>query len=175
MGNPKGVKRDFKQLEQRRLEAARQLSQGLSPSEVARQLGVHRQSVSRWQQTLQEEGRQGLKQAGRAGRKPRLSAADLRRIELGLRKGPQALGYSTQLWTARRVRELIRQQCGVSFTVRHAWWILRRLRWTCQRPRGRALERDEEAIRRWKKERWPTLKKTPFGAAKRSSSSTRAG
>src|SRR6202022_3570425 len=31
--------------------------------------------------------------------------------------------------------------------------------WSCQRPTGRALERDEEAIRYWKRVRWPGLKK----------------
>jgi len=39
------------------------------------------------------------------------------------------------------------------------WKILRRLGWSCQRPAARALERDEKAIQRWKKERWPELKK----------------
>jgi transposase-like protein len=31
----------------------------------------------------------------------------------------------------------------------------------CQRPAKRALERDEEKIERWKKKRWPKLKKKP--------------
>jgi len=48
MGNPAGVRRDFVALERRRRRAARLLAQGLRPSEVARQVGVHRQSVSRW-------------------------------------------------------------------------------------------------------------------------------
>src|SRR5216683_2093003 len=30
-----------------------------------------------------------------------------------------------------------------------------------QRPTGRALERDEDAIRQWKQQRWPALKKSP--------------
>jgi len=49
------------------------------------------------------------------------------------------------------------------------------LGWSCQRPAGRALERDEQAIQRWKQYRWPQLKKKPAGRAKPSSSSTRAG
>ena len=96
MGNPAGVKRDFRALESRRLRAAQLLKQGLSQAEVARRVGVHRQSVSRWQQELQAEGREGLKAAGRAGRKPRLSATDRQRIEQGLKQGPQVLGYATQ-------------------------------------------------------------------------------
>ena len=49
MGNPAGVKRDFSGLEKRRLRAARLLEKGLSEAEVARRVGVHRQSVNRWE------------------------------------------------------------------------------------------------------------------------------
>jgi len=80
MGNPRGVRRDFDALEQRRLEAARLLRRGVSQSEVAREVGVHRQSVSRWDKEIKESGVRGLKKAGRAGRKPLLSTADLRRV-----------------------------------------------------------------------------------------------
>ena len=73
-------------------------------AQVARQVGVHRQSVSRWAQQLAAGGQKALKKAGRAGRKPRLSTADLRSIERGLQRGPEALGYETSLWTARARR-----------------------------------------------------------------------
>ena len=93
MGNPKGVRRNFEKLEERRLLAAGLLRQGVPQAQVARQVGVHRQSVSRWAQQLAAGGKKALKKAGRAGRKPRLSTADLRRIERGLQRGPEALGH----------------------------------------------------------------------------------
>ncbi len=148
MGNPRGVKRDFVALERRRVQAARLLAQGLSQAEVARRVGVHRQSVSRWDRQMEARGPAAVKRAPRPGRRPRLTAADLDRIKQGLKRGPQALGYGTPLWTARRVRHLIEQECGVRFTPRHVWWLLRQLGWSCQRPVGRALERNEAAIRR---------------------------
>ena len=177
MGNTRGFKRDaecFKTLEQRRLKAARLLEQGVHQSEVARRVGVHRQSVSRWAGQLEQAGRAGLKRAGRAGRKPKLSAADLKRIEERLKQGPEALGYDTSLWTSQRVVHLIEQECGVRYTSTHVWRLLKQLGWSCQRPVGRALERNEEAIRRWKKRRWPALKKTLHGNTKPSSSSMKA-
>jgi putative transposase len=174
MGNPRGVTRDFVALEQRRLRAARLLSQGVSQSEVARQVGAHRQSVSRWAAELKAQGPAGLKRASRAGRKPRLSEGDLVRIARMLQQGPRAFGYTTELWTAQRVRDVIARKCGVKFTSRHVWWLLGQMGWSCQRPAGRARERDEGAIRRWKRQRWPELKKTPKNKAKPSSSSTKA-
>jgi len=157
------------------MQAARLLEKGYSQSEVARQVGAHRQSVSQWAAELREKGRAGLKKAGRAGRKPRLSAADLRKIERGLKCGPEALGYETGLWTTNRVTRLIEQECGIAYHPSQAWRILRQLGWSCQRPTGRALERDEEKIRRWKQRRWPEIKKKPEKKAVRSSSSTKAG
>src|SRR5579864_2604387 len=87
MGNPKGVHRDFEALERRRLKGMRLLGKGLSQSEVGRRLGVGHASVNRWAQALAERGREGLKKAGGAGRKPRLSGEDLKRLEQGLFEG----------------------------------------------------------------------------------------
>ena len=71
--------------------------------------------MSRWAQQLEAEGLHGLKKAGRAGRRPRLSAEDLKKIECGLKRGPEALGYETGLWTAWRVAHLIEEECGVRY------------------------------------------------------------
>jgi transposase len=169
------MKRDFAALERRRLQAAKLLRRGLAEAEVARRVGVHRQSVNRWRKALAAHGVRGLKHPGRAGRKPRLGAPELRRIERALKRGPEALGYRTNLWTTGRVAELIEQECGVRFHPGHVWRILRQLQWSCQRPVGRAREGDEQAIRYWKKVRWPKVKKTPRAKAAPSSSSTRAG
>jgi transposase len=155
------------------MHAARLLEQGVPQAEVARQVGAHRQSVSQWAAELREKGRTGLKKAGRAGRKPRLNESDRKNVVQGLKRGPERLGYETSLWTTSRVAHLIEQECGIAYHPGHVWRILRQLGWSCQRPSGRALERDEEKIQRWKKERWPALKKRPKKKAGRSSSSTK--
>jgi transposase len=174
MGNAAGVRRNFEALERRRMEAAKLLQQGVNQSEVARRLGVHRQSVMRWVRQLAQAGRAGLQKAGRAGRKPKLSRSQLDQLEEGLQRGPEAFGYTTGLWTAGRVRALIAEQCGVRYHVAHVWRILRQLGWSCQRPTGRALERNEEAILHWKKVEWPRIKKKPAASGARWSSSTKA-
>jgi len=174
VGNPAGVRRDFVDLELRRREAAELLRRGLHPAEVARRVGVHRQSVGRWAKQLQQGGLRALRRAGRAGRRARLGPEELRHIERGLKRGAEALGYTSGLWTSARVAHLIEQECGVRYATGHAWRILRQLGWSCQRPAGRALERDEEKIKQWKRKRWPEIKKKPKPKAGRSSSSTRA-
>src|SRR3954469_7557742 len=60
---------------------------------------------------------------------------------------------------------------GVEYHSGHVWWILRqKLGWSCQRPVGRARERNEAAIRDWKENIWPALKKKPKKRAGSSSS-----
>lgn len=78
------------------------------------------------------------------------------------------------LWTCDRVADLIAQEFAVSYHAGHVWKILRQLNWSVQRPAGRALERDEAGIQRWKSERWPEIKKKRKRKAARSSSSTKA-
>jgi len=161
MGNARGVKRDFNALEKRRFAAQKLLAAGVHQSEVARRLGVHRQSVSRWAAALKKQGKESLRKAGRAGRLPRLSAEQKQRIKSALVEGPQAHGYATALWTIGRVAALIEQTTGVKYHPGHAWRVLRSLGWSSQRPVGRAIERDEKAISHWKKKQWPAIKKKP--------------
>jgi transposase len=175
MGNQPGVQRDFGALERRRMEAAELFKQGVSQSEVARRLGVHRQSVIRWARQLAQAGRAGLKQAGRAGRKPKLSAGQLRKIERALKRGPKALGYASGLWTAGLVRKLIEDHCGVRYHEAHVWRILRQLGWSCQRPSRGALERDEVATRYWRRVGLPQIQRKRSASGAPSSSSTKAG
>lgn len=169
MGNPKGVKRDFTALEERRMKAAALLEKGHRQAEVARRVGASREAVRRWDNLRKEKGLSGLKKAGRAGRKPSLQPKQQEKIIAGLKQGPRSLGYNTDLWTLPRVGNLIKRVSGIQFSEVHVWRILRSLGWTPQKPTGRAKERDEETIRHWKRYRWPQVKKKPEKKAKQSS------
>lgn len=173
MGNARGVTRDFEELERRRMKAGKLLARGVSQAEVARRLGVHRQSVSRWSAELEQGGPESLRGAGRAGRKRRLSDSQLEQLEQMLEAGPETAGFPTNLWTCERVSEVIEREFGVQYHASHVWKILGSLGWSCQRPTGRAIERDEAAIRRWKRVDWPRIKKKPKTKGERSSSSTK--
>ena len=174
MGNPAGVRRDFDALEKRRFQAIRLWERGQNQSEIARQLRVVRQSVARWVQQYRAQGKSALQKAGRAGRKPRLNEKQRHQLKKLLLAGPERLGYETPLWTCPRVAHLIEQQFGVRYHEGHVWKLLVRLGWSPQRPVGRARERNEEQIQRWKKRVWPALKKKPSGKGASWSSSTKA-
>ena len=174
MGNPRGVRRDFQALEKRRLAAGKWFGEELNNSEIGRRLKVCNQTVSRWRKQYMAGGKSALQKPGRAGRKPLLNSDDQQRLVKLLKQGPEQLGYETPLWTCWRVAHLIQQEFGVSYHSGHVWKLLRQLNWSVQWPVGRALERDEDAIRQWKKQRWPALKKKPRKKGAPSSSSTKA-
>jgi len=158
-------RRDFAGMERRRKQAAKLFANGKSQADVARELGVSRQSVSRWYSDWRSGGITALSGAGRAGRLPELCDDDLRRLERELLRGPAAHGYPTDMWTLERVREVIESTTGVDYHPGHVWKVLRRMGWSRQRPARRAIERDSARIARWVKEDWPRIKKTPGAGA----------
>jgi transposase len=157
-------RRDFRALELRRQDAARRFARDQSQAEVAHALAVSRQSVSRWYQSWRDGGVIALRAAGRAGRKPRLSAQQRAQVVAALQRGARAHGFVTELWTLPRVARVILRETGVGYHPGHVWRILRALHWTPQRPARRAAERNEAAIRQWVAGRWPAVKKTPDAA-----------
>jgi transposase len=162
-------KRDFKALEKRRLKGAKLLARGVRKSEVARRVGVARQTVAHWERLLEEGGKDGLKRR-RLGRPSQLTDAQCVELRGMLLQGALAQGFATELWTLPRVAKLIRERFGIRYSNGHIWHLLRRLGFSCQKPARRATQRDEAAIERWKKKRWPALKKTPRPEGKPSSS-----
>ena len=162
---PAGARRDFLALKQRRKRAAGLFKAGKTQAEVARALGVTRQSVSRWYRQFQRGGFVAMNGAGRAGRMPKLERSELERMDAALREGAQAHGFGTGLWTLPRIATVIERLTGVAYHPGHVWKILRKLSWTLQRPAKRARERNEQEVRKWISTRWPAVKKKPAVSA----------
>jgi transposase len=117
----------------------------------------------RWRDARNHGGEAGLKVRFSPGRPATLTQAQRKRIVKLLLKGPMANGFTTDLWTSARVATLIQERCGVQFHRSHVARLLHELGFSCQKPERRALERDEEKIEQWKRERWPQVKKTLRG------------
>jgi transposase len=145
----------------RRVRAGRMLEAGKKPAETAAAVGVARQTIYTWKRILEESGIDALREIDRGGRPGSLDEEQFEQIRRALFDSPTAHGFGTELWTIKRVRLLIERLHGVRFSEVHVWRILGRLGFSSQKPERRALERNEEAIVRWKKREWPRLKKKP--------------
>ena len=108
---------------------------------------------------------QGADGAGRAGRLPKLSPEQLAQVVSALIQGAEANRYPNELWTLQRAAQVIQRVTGVSYHPARVWYILRHgLDWTWQRPARRATERNDEAIQRWVKKRWPRTRKSAISS-----------
>lgn len=137
------------------------LQKGKPVSEIAEQVGVTRQTVYNWRKVFEEHGLDGLRQINLGGRPGHLGEAELDGVYAALLEGATAHGFGSDLWTLKRVRQLIEREYGVRYSEVHVWRLLGRLGFSSQKPERRALERDEAAIERWKRRKWPALKKKP--------------
>ena len=155
------------QLEKRRQRAVELLEKGETYRAVAHASGASLSSVVRWYQAFRRKGSRGLEPKPTPGRPCRLSLTQKSRLEKLLLQGAQtAAGYSTDLWTLRRIGELIKKEFGVKYTSSAVWRLLVvDLRWSTQKPERRATQRDEAAIEEWKRKQWPQIKKKRVGWA----------
>src|SRR3954471_4059935 len=143
-------------LEQRRRQAVQAVSPGDKVRDVARIIGVKPRSVYRWLELA--ELPHGLAAKPHPAPATRLSVAQQQHLEQLLRQGAKSHGWSNDLWTTQRIAELIRRHFGVSLHHDHVGRFLRqRLKWSPQKPRRRARERDEEAIAHWKRDIFPDI------------------
>jgi transposase len=133
------------------------MDQGESPTTIARILGVNRPSLYRWRHAARSHA-DGLAAKRHPGPTPRLSDAQLARLEDLLRQGATAHGWANELWTAPRVSEVIRRHFGVSLHPEHVRKVLKgRLHWSSQKPHIPAKERDDEEILRWLDQEFPRI------------------
>jgi len=162
------------ELERRRKRAIALLEEGLAPVDVAQRVGVDRRSVRRWKAAHRRGGQWALKAKPAPGRPPKLAGEDRERLEEILLGGAQAAGYPSDLWTCRRVAEILWHRFGVAYHPGHVARLLHGLGWSPQKPQRRAIERDDWRVQSWVKHDWPRIKKKPEGSAPSSSSSTKA-
>lgn len=124
-------------------------------------MSAARGSVYRWKADYARDGAKGLRAHAAQGRPAKLSLVELHDLEAILRAGAVASGFPTELWTLARIALVIRRMFHQRYHPSGVWWLLQRLGWSCQKPERRATQRDEAQIARWRRYRWPRLKKVP--------------
>jgi transposase len=149
------------ELQRRRIRAVELMNSGQSHTMIAEILGVDRGSLYRWR-TMARSGPDGLIAIPHPGAPRQLDEAQLHELEFLLGQGAKAHGWPNELWTSKRVANLIQKFFGVQYHEGHVRKIVSKLlHWSSQKPECRARERDEAEIERWKQEEFPRIKKSP--------------
>ena len=157
MGAPR--KADWR--EERRKRAWSLKEQGWQQKDIAVALGVSEGAVSQWLKRGREGGVEALGAHPPKGMAPRLTPEQKAQIPDLLAKGVEAYGFRGDVWTARRVAEVIHRTFGVRNHRDHVGRLLREAGWSRQQPIERATQRNEAAIKQWSEQRWPVIKKKP--------------
>jgi transposase len=145
--------------EWRRLRALQLKQQGWYQRDIAEALGASEETVSRWLARAHAGGPEALLAHNAPGHPSKLTPAQRRLIPEFLWHGPEAYGFRSDVWTCARVAKVIKEEFGVAYHKNHVARLLKQLHWTPQVPIRRALQRDEEAIERWRDEVWPELRR----------------
>lgn len=143
--------------EWRRRRAGELAPQGWWQKDLAAALGVSRAAVCQWLQRARAGGEAALRTRPRPGSPPKLTAEQKARIPALLAQGAAAHGSRGDVWTARRVADLIGRTFGGHYHPDYVGQLLRQAGWSRQQPHPQATPRDARAIERWYEERWPAL------------------
>src|SRR5215831_12067009 len=99
------------QLAARRERALALLRAGKRPIDVAAAVGVTDRTIRRWRIAARHPKRR----RGPQGRRPRLTATQVRQLERELKRGAFAHGYAGDFWTLDRIGHLIWQLFAVRY------------------------------------------------------------
>jgi transposase len=83
----------------------------------------------------------------------------LKRLPELLKMGAEYFGFVGEVWTGKRVVQVIHNHFGVRYHPEYVPRLLRSIGWSLQKPARRAIQRDEAKVERWKQEEWSALRK----------------
>ncbi len=145
--------------EGRRFRAWDLAQQGWKQQAIAAALGVTQGAVSQWLQRARASGQAALRRQPPPGRQPKLTPEQLAYLPALLERGPEAWRFRGNVWTRNRIGIVIQETFGVTYDPSQIGRIMRRLRWSPQKPMRRARQRREDVIDRWRESEASELKK----------------
>ncbi len=145
--------------EWRRMRALSLKHGGWSQRAIADALGVSEPAVSQWLTAARRGGPNALRSHPTPGRDCRLTIQQQWLIPEFLWHGPEAYSFRGQVWACARIARVLQEEFGVRYHKDHVGRLLKELQWTPQMPIRRAIQRDEPAIKKWRAEVWPELRK----------------
>lgn len=170
------VTKTYTEREAVRLVGLRMLVSGRAARDVMEACHVCDDTVREWRRRLENAGGDpdaAADDAPRCGAPPKLDEAQRDELIELLVAGPEAAGFEGNLWTLPRIRRLILDRFGVEYHVDHLGRLVKALGYSSKKPILRALQRNDEARRKFREETWPAAVKKGAPRMPSSSASTR--
>ena len=132
---------------------------GKTSGEIANILMAPRSKVSLWLSSYEQYGYESLLEGHRSGRPCELT--DKQKVELTniVDSGPVAYGFSSGIWTAVMIGNVMQNEFGVEYSARHVRRILHDLDFLVQRPKKVLANADVTLQNKWVRYTYPRIKK----------------
>lgn len=145
----------------KRIHATLLSSDGKTSGEISNILKSPRSCVALWLADYEKYGYESLLEGYRKGRPPYLT--DKNKIILSdiVDSGPIAYGFSTGVWTAILIAQVIKNEFSIAYTPGHVRRILDELNFSVQRPKKILAKADPFKQSRWIRYIYPNIKKKP--------------
>jgi transposase len=153
------TKGSAEELEARRLRAFELFKKGFTPTQVAEQIGVTRQTAQKWKGVIRDGGKKALRSIPQHVPTCRLTDEQQAELSQIIQKGATVSGFSTDLWTTKRIAEVVRKRFKIDYNPDHLGRLLHELGFSCQKPAKRAREQRPEEAMQWRRQSWPRIKK----------------
>jgi len=138
--------------------AVRAVLQGQPLCQVADAFGIDRSTLYRWVCRYDEAGEQGLQRKAGSGRPRLLAKFDVDALNDVLVEPASEFGFETDLWTVKRVRQVVQEHYGVAVSARTIWRRLRDAGFTYQKPERQYFELSEEEREEWMRKEVPRIR-----------------
>ncbi len=123
----KEIRRSLQSRYDHRLHSVFLVAQGMSCRQTAMLMGDAPRTVAYWLKRFQNDGLEGLKEAGRPGRSKRLNEVQIQEIRTLLQKPLHASGLPFDAWSGKNLTEVIQEQYEVTLSVRQCQRLLKEL------------------------------------------------
>lgn len=144
-------------LEYNRFRAIELYKKGKKINDIAEFFDVHRCSVSKWIKIFKRNGKKALISKRALGPSYKLTEKEMKDMIKFLYDDATIYGFETPLWTCQRLKNLIQNKLGKKLHSTNVMRWLKRWGMTNQKPKRRATQRDERAVKKWIKEEWPKI------------------
>jgi len=134
----------------KRLTAAREYLEDLSPAEIERKYGWDEQTVYGWLNRFEERDFTDALYDGKApGREPELSDEQFQQFAETLNQPPEEAGYDEPAWTSTLAQQHLISEFDVAYSRRHVQRLMKKADVSWKKPRPEPSSADEEELEKY--------------------------
>jgi transposase len=146
-----------------RIRAIMMYKQKIKQNKIAFLLGVHKNSIYQWVKIFKEQGKKGLKEVKKGRKKgdgKLLSNEQEKEIQkMIVDKMPDQLKLPYALWTRKAIVDLIKRTYNIKIAIRTMGDYLNQWGFTPQKPKKKAYEQNDKAVKYWLQKEYPSIVK----------------